>query len=317
MSHYITVIPIVLMLATNAVQAASAIAPEENIHYIAEHLVEAGQDARYFGIPGPAAAAPTDEWRPIVGVAGADYGNKLASARGGLLTLGVEHGWSPTTNYSLLAFYDRFNVYGDNSQNVLVSGPVRNLPLDIPEYAIFSSPGGYFTHSGLGLVVRHNGNNPSINGWSNEWGLLLERLSVNDFYMHYRLISGADAGAEGDIQYGGTNYFLTPFFGGQYRYHLSHRFLLLPRYSMGIPLPPGEMTTRITGPGIDVTADSSGGRNINVGDGFVTLGMGLRDRNTRLEVDLGSVLAFPTVERLTHQGIDTAIMLSVTWRGMD
>lgn len=317
MSRYRTAIPLVLVLATNTAQAASAIPPEENIHYIAEHLVEAGQDARYFALPGPAAATPADSWRPIIGVAGADYGNKLASARGGLLTLGIERAWSSTTNYSLLAFYDRFNVYGGSSRNVLVSGPVRNPPLDIPEYATFSSPGGYFTHSGLGLVVRYNGTDPSTNSWSNEWGLLLERLTINDFHIHYQLTSGADAGAQGKFQYGGSNYYLTPFFGGQYRYFLSHRFVLLPRYSLGIPLPAGEMTTRMTGPGFDMTAESSGGQNIHVGDGYLTLGLGLRDRNTHLEFDLGSVVAFPIIERLTHQGIDTGFMLSVTWRGME
>ena len=32
--------------------SASALPPKENIHYIAEHLVEAAQDARYFDCRG-------------------------------------------------------------------------------------------------------------------------------------------------------------------------------------------------------------------------------------------------------------------------
>ena len=314
-SYLIFILSTFLVFFFSAAHAASAIPPTENIYYIAEHLVEAAQDARYFALPWTTAAAPQDEWRPVVSVAGADFGSELASARGGLLTVGFERRWSASKSYSLLAFYDSFNVYGDSSENVLIAGPIKNPPLDIPEHAIFSNPGGKFTHGGIGLVVRHNGNNPSENGWATMWGVLLERLALSDYRIDYRLTTGADAGAKGSLEYSGTNYFVTPFYGGQYHYDLGSQYSLLPRVAMGVPLPTGKITTRMTGPGFNLTDESTGGEQIRVGDGYLVLGVGLRDENTHLELDLGSVVTFPLIERLTHEGINSGVMLSVTWRG--
>ena len=306
---------IYVVLLFNVAQAATAIPPKENIYYIAEHLVEAAQDARYFALPWTGKNAPADTWRPVVSVGGADFGSELASARGGLLTVGFERKWSASKSYSLLAFYDRFNVYGDSSENVLLPGPIMNPPLDIPEHAVFSNPNGLFTHTGIGLVVRRDRTNPAENSWTKVWGVVLERLALSDYRIDYRLTTGVDAGAEGRIEYGGANYFFTPFYGAQYRYTLGSHYSLLPRVAVGIPLPTGKITTRMTGPGFDLTAESTGGQQIRIGDGYVILGMGLRDSNTQLELDVGSVVAFPLVERLTHEGINSGVMLSVTWRG--
>jgi len=298
----------------NVAQAASAIPPKEDIYYMAEHLVEAAQDTRYFALPWTTEAAPQDKWRPIISVATADSGSELASARGMLFTVGAERKWSASTSYSLLAFYDRFNVYGGSSENVLLPGPVRNPPLDIPEHAIFSNPDGQFIHSGVGLVVRHDRSNPLENGWAKEWGVLLESLALSNYGIDYRLTTGADAGAQGRIEYGGTNYFITPFYGGQYRYALGNQYALLPRIAVGMPLPHGDMTTRMTGPGFDLSNDSTGGNPIRIGDGYVVLGMGFRDTHTHIEIDMGSILAFPAVERISHEGINSGWLLSVTWR---
>jgi hypothetical protein len=75
------------------------------------------------------------------------------------------------------------------------------------------------------------------------------------------------------------------------------------------------MTTRLTGPGFSMTAESSGSQNIHLGDGYLMLGLSLLDRDMNLEYDLGSVISFPLIERLTHQGINHGVMLSVVWRG--
>jgi hypothetical protein len=305
------------LLAGNA-YAASAIPPTENIHYLAEHLPEAAQDARYYALPwtlpDDSPDRSTDEWRPVVAIAGANLKSKLANARGGLLTLGVEHNWSKSTRYSLLAFYDDFRVYGGNSQNVLVSGPNPDVPLDIPEYATFSNPHGRFLHTGLGLVIRHD-DNPEADGWALVGGALLERLTLDDYHVDYRLETGADAGTEGRVEYGGSNNYITPFIGTQYRYHAGSRFLLLPRIAAGAPLPAGEMTMRITGPGFSSSTDSPGGSNIAIGDPYVMTGVGLYDRHTHLEYEIGALITYPVYERLIHEGVDNSFMISVSWRG--
>lgn len=295
--------------------AASAIAPQENVHYIAEHLLEAAQDARYFALPWTSSVTSQQRWRPVVSIGGAEFGGELESARGGLLTLGFERHWSTSISYSLLVFYDRFDVFGGQSVNVLLPGPVNNPPLDIPEYAMFSGAGGRFTHTGAGLVVRNNRLDGLSNGWVTVWGLLLEHLTLNDYHINYRLLTGVDAGADGKLEYSGSNNFITPFYGGQYRYNISDRYSLLPRVAMGIPLPSGEITTRMTGPGFDITSLSTGGEQIHVGDGYLMASLGWRDNNTHLELDLGSLITFPAIERITHEGINHGVMLSLTWRG--
>ncbi len=318
-AHYPTVVMLmgaVVMGCSNLTQAASAIPPTENIHYLAEHLVEAAQDTRYFALPWTMAAGPQDTWYPVVSVAGADFGTDLANAKGGLLTVGIERNWSATTRYSLLAFYDRFTVYGGTSENVLTAGPIANPPLDIPEYAMFSHPEGRFTHSGLGLIVRHTNQNPSADGWGLVWGVLLERLTLSDYRFNYHLTSGADAGAEGQFVYGGSNNYFNPFIGGQYHYTLNSRFSLLPRIAVGVPLPSGNMNTRMTGPGFDFTDDSSGGDKIHIGDGYLVAGLGVYDQNTHLEFEFGTDITFPVLERLTHEGVSRGVLLSVTWRGI-
>jgi len=305
------------LLFTGNANAASAIPPTENIHYLAEHLPEAAQDSRYYALPW---TLPSDnhnqqsEWRPVVAIAGASLKSKLANARGGLLTLGVEHNWNASTSYSLLGFYDDFRVYGGNSRNVLVSGSAPNVPLDIPEYATFSNPHGKFLHTGLGLVIRHDGS-PATNGWALVGGGLLEHLTLDDYRVDYRLETGTDAGTEGRVEYGGSNYYFTPFIGTQYRYHAGSRFLLLPRIATGIPLPAGEMTMKITGPGFSSSTESAGGSNIAIGDPYLMTGLGLYDRKTHLEYEIGALITYPVYERLIHEGVDNSFMISVVWRG--
>lgn len=142
------------------------------------------------------------------------------------------------------------------------------------------------------------------------------QFELRDFQFEYRLVDGADAGSEGIIDYSSKNYFLTPYLGAQYRYPLGARLLILPRFTMGVPLIKGKFDTRLTGPGFDLSTDSPGGHAENLGDGFMTLGMGLRDRRTGIEFDIGSVLLFAPIEDATHPGVDTSVLISFTWYGL-
>ncbi len=294
-------------------RAAIANPPHEDFLFIAEHLPEGVEEARYFSLPWPETNLEPGGWHPIVGLGGADVGAEFARARGGLATLGVSHAWSSAWALEIFGYYGSFAVSGDAGEDVLRQFALAGVPLDLPERARFSDPRGKFRHSGLGFAVARTtaGRRP----WTLLGGLLLERLELDGYRFDYELLGGADAGATGVLDLSGSNDFATPYVGVSVALPLGKRWLALPRAQLGVPLPAGELDNRMTGPGFDLSTASTGARSGKIGDGFFTLGAGLRDRVSGLEVDLGATLAFPLIQGQTHPGIDRAWLLSVIWYG--
>jgi hypothetical protein len=296
-----------------ACRAAIPDPPHDDFFFLAEHLPEAAEEARYFSLPWPDTTVEPGGWHPIVGIGGADVGADFARARGGLATLGVSHAWSSAWALEIFGYYGRFEVSGDNGENVLSQFALRDVPLDLPERARFSDPRGTVTHSGLGFAGARTtaGSRP----WTFLGGLLLERLELRRYRFDYELLGGADAGATGVLDLSASNEFVTPYVGVSVALPLGKRWLTLPRAQLGVPLPSGDFANRMTGPDFDLSTDSTGAQPGKIGDGFFTLGAGLRDRVTGLEIDLGATLAFPLIQAWTHPGIDRAWLLSVTWYG--
>lgn len=306
----------VLALAPGGVResrAAIANPPHEDFFFLAEHLPEGVEEARYFSLPWPETNLEPGGWHPIVGLGGADVGADFARARGALATLGVSHAWSSTWALEIFGYYGSFDVSGDEGEDVLREFALSGVPLDLPERARFSDPRGRFLHSGLGFAVARTtaGRRP----WTFLGGLLLERLELDQYRFDYELLGGEDAGAEGVLDLSGSNDFATPYLGVSLALPLGQRWMALPRAQLGVPLPAGELDNRMTGPGFDLSTASTGAESGKIGDGFFTLGVGLRDHVTGLEVDLGATLAFPLIQGWTHPGIDRAWLLSVTWYG--
>ena len=294
-------------------RAAMANPPHDDFFFLAEHLPEGVEEARYFSLPWPETNLEPGGWHPIVGLGGADVGADFARARGGLATLGVSHAWSAAWALEIFGYYGSFEVSGETGEDVLREFALSGVPLDLPERARFSDPRGKFRHSGLGFAVARTsaGRRP----WTLLGGLLLERLELDGYRFDYELLGGADAGATGVLDLSGSNDFVTPYVGVSVALPLGRRWLASPRAQLGVPLPPGDLDNRMTGPGFDLSTDSTGARSGKIGDGFFTLGAGLRDRVSGIEVDLGATLAFPLIQGLTHPGIDRAWLLSVTWYG--
>ncbi len=294
-------------------RAAMANPPHEDFFFLAEHLPEGVEEARYFSLPWPETNLEPGGWHPIVGLGGADVGADFARARGGLATLGVSHAWSAAWALEIFGYYGSFEVSGETGEDVLREFALSGVALDLPERARFSDPRGSFRHSGLGFAVARTtaGRRP----WTLLGGLLLERLELDGYRFDYELLGGADAGATGGLDLSGSNDFVTPYAGVSVALPLGERWLALPRAQLGVPLPSGDFDNRMTGPGFDLSTDSTGARSGKIGDGFFTLGAGLRDRVSGIEVDLGATLAFPLIQGLTHPGIDRAWLLSVTWYG--
>ncbi len=310
-------LPAALLMLFFAAASVAALTdpPVEDIHFRAEHLAEAAQEARYATLPLPDVGLRADRWQPAVQLGIARPDGEFAEAAGEMFAIGLARAWGNNGALGVLGFYDRFDVDGSAYENALTPGSLTGVPLDIPERAQFTRPAGAIRHSGVGVVVTRDHLDDDSRRWGYVGGLLLERLVLADYRFHYRLLAGADAGAEGDIDHSGANNLVTVFFGVQAQQPLTPRLALTPHLMIGAPLGPGEFTTGLTGPGFDVTTASSGASPGHIGDAFLSLGMGLRDPVTGLEFDLGAALLFPIYQRYIHEGINNSLLLSVSWHG--
>jgi hypothetical protein len=88
----------------------------------------------------------------------------------------------------------------------------------------------------------------------------------------------------------------------------------LRRPAAAAPVPEGDLDGRLTGPGYDRSSRDPGGRPAQLGDGFATVNVGLLHRPSGLEIDLGGAWAFPLFQRWTHDRVDRALLIHLTWR---
>lgn len=303
------------MLASYApVGAAIANPPHEDLFFLTEHLPEAAQDARAFSLLWPEGSLAPGRWKLHAGIAGASADGGVATLRGALATVGASRAWSEHWGVSIFAFYDRFDVRAGKGEEVLSDGGIPALPLDLPERVEITGAGGTVRHLGGGVLVeRAFGGSAGASRWNLVAGLTIDRLERDAYAFRYRLLGGTTAGVSGTVEQSGSNDFVTPLVGLQWVRPLGSRLLLLPRAVAGAPLPAGDLHIRITGPGFDRSTRDPGGRPGRIGDGFVALGAGLRDRASGFELDLGAALLYPLFERFTHDGIDRSLLLSLSW----
>jgi hypothetical protein len=305
---------VLLLLVSVELQAASP-PPNEHIHFMAEHLAEAAQDARYYAMPWPTGDYSAEGWRPLVSVAGSHISADMAVANGGLLTLGVSKNWGNNWATDMVAYYDRFSVSGGRSENALLEFSVNGVPLDLPEKAIFSNPQGEFTHTGVGIVVSHALDfAESAWSWDAMGGVLIESLELANYTLDYELTGGLDAGATGVLDHSGSSHFIYYVIGIQAKKNFADHYVMIPRFIYGRPGSDADFTTRLTGPGFELTTASTGAEPHNIGDEFGYFGLTIRDTQSHFEMDIGAILGFATYEYIAHEGVNTALVVSLTWR---
>jgi hypothetical protein len=302
-----------LLTAAAPLSAALANAPHEDIHFLAEHLPEVAQDARYFSLPWPGERPAPGRWQPFVGLGWNSAKADFLKESGALFSCGATRGWSERSALTLFGFYDRFDVSGGSGEQVLRAS-FAPVPLDLPERAVFSSPEGTFTHYGVGAAWTHEISEAgAARPTSLEAGLIVDRLILKNYRMHYRVPVG-DAFAEGTLDHSSEATFVTPFVGFEKRFSLGSAFWLIPRVVAGAPLPAADFDGRLTGPGFDLSSSDPGGKPGRIGDGFVSLGAGLLHRRSGLEIDVGALAGFPLFERATHSGVDQSFLVHLVWR---
>lgn len=140
------------------------------------------------------------------------------------------------------------------------------------------------------------------------------RLELSGYSFQFRLTSGADAGVEGEVEFSADSTFITPFVGVQYVFEMGNRLEVVPRIGFGKPFPEGEMSMRLEAPGVLLTSDSPGGEVSGFGDEFLILGLAIRDRKTKLEIDVGTMFSYAAFEDSRHEGIDDVLLITITWR---
>ncbi|HKV08637.1 MAG TPA: hypothetical protein VJ725_10895 [Thermoanaerobaculia bacterium] len=309
---------LLLLILGSALPARAALsnAPHEDVHFLAEHLPESGMDARFLSLPGPGEPLAAGRWQTVVEAGYAATSAGFFDLEGPLVAAAGIYGLSERWGIEGLAFYDALKVSGGEGREVLRAPFAPGVPLDLPEYARFSNPRGDYLHWGIGAAaVRELSPAGSAKRWTLMAGLLWDRLEMDGFAADYRIEGGESAGVSGVLDHSLTADFWTPFVGLQQTRPWGPRFALVPRAVAGAPLPPRDFPGRITGPGFDRSSEDPGGNPGKIGDAFVGLGLGLRDRRTGLEVDLGGTLYFWGFEKLTHPGVDRALLIQLSWRG--
>lgn len=277
----------------------------EDIHFLAEHLPEAAQDARYIALPWPAGTLEPGRWGFTVQLGWTSASAGPLDINGPMLGLGLRRGWSDRSGLLVLAFADPMTVSGGTGTEVLNLG-FAPASLGLPQQAEFTQPRGTYRHWGAGAAwLRALGDERK---YTLGVGLLYDRLSVDDYAMDYRLLSGPAAGTRGVLDHSSTAGYVTPFAQLTRTWDLGSRFALTPRFSAAFPLPAGDFDARLTGPGFDVT-----GTPAKIGDPVLGGGVGLLHLRSGLELDLGLTLVYPLVERVSHAGVDRAWTLQLAW----
>jgi hypothetical protein len=302
------------LLTAPAARAALPNPPKEDIHFVAEHLPESAQDARYLSLPWPAFRLEAGKWQGTLEPGYVDTGAAgFLKLRGPMLSGNSVYGFSDRWGLEILAFYDQAKVSGSSGTQVLRPFFLPGVPLDVPENAEFSNPRGDYTHWGVGAALLREIPRGGDRRLTFAFGLLADRLEIKNYQLDYRLLSGANAGTRGVLDHSSSGTYVTPFAGAQYSLPLGSRFALAPRFVVGAPIPPADFDARVTGPGFDLSTARGDGKPGKIGDAFVGFSAGLIHLRSGLEVDLGSTLFYPLFEKLSHPGVDRAYTVQVAW----
>jgi hypothetical protein len=304
---------LLLLLFASAAHGALTNPPHEDINFLAEHLPESAQDARYLFLPWPAWRLEAGKWQGTLEPGYVDTGADFLKLKGPMFAGNSVYGFSDRWGLEILAFYDTAKVSGGTGTQVLRPFFFHNVPLDVPENAEFSNPRGDYTHWGVGAALLRDVPLAGDRRFTVAFGVLADRLEIKGYQMDYRLLGGATAGTRGVMDFSSSGTYATPFVGFQYSMPLGSSFALTPRFVVGAPLPPADFDARVTGPGFDLSTARGDGKPGKIGDAYLGVSAGLIHLHSGLEIDLGSTLFYPVFEKISHPGVDRAYTLQVAW----
>ena len=285
--------------------------PKTDIAWDAEHLPESVQDSRLLALPWPNHALVAGRWQTTLDLGWQSATAGLGDAAGLLAAASATRARSATFGWGGLAFYDRLDISGSGTRDLLRPSFSRRIPLALPAFAAFTKPRGEVRHWGLGgdaVWQRQVAGRP----WRRTLiaGAYFERLEVSGFRFDYEILSGPDTGARGGLDWSASYSFVTPFVGVGWTRDLGAAWTVSPRLIAAQPLPRRGLEASISGPGFQIHDSGSGNA---VGDGYLGAGLLFEHRPTGLGLDLGSSLYYAGTESVTHEGLTRAILVHVSW----
>ena len=285
--------------------------PASDISWSAEHLVESVQDSRLLALPWPAHELTPGEWQRSATLAWQSAGADLAEASGLLASVGATWAASDRFGWGGFVFYDRVDLAGDGSRELLRPTFGQTVPLALPAFAEFGAVRGDVRHWGAGGQVVWQRQKPRSR-WRRTViaGAYFERLDVERFRFAYELVTGADAGARGEIGWSASYSFVTPFVGIGWSHPLGRSWTIAPRFIAGQPLPRQAVADQLSGPGFEIEGE---GRSAAMGDGYLGVGLAFEHLPTGLGIDLGSSLWYAATEGLTHEGLTDTMFVELSW----
>jgi len=289
-------------------------AASHSFEFVAEHLPEVAMDNRFAVLPlWIGGTLPPESWQFTAQGAVARIESGGLTLDGPMVSAAAV--WALDDRWSVVAlgFFDALRFSGASDQRPLDT-LVTQTPLALPAEALFTNLQGTYRNAGAGVAFNLQANQ----GWLGEhqWvvGTLYQRVQLRDYRAAYTVLEGPSTGAAGFADYSGEYNFFTLFAGLALPRH-NGSWSFSPHALLAIPLPRRALQGRITGPGFDLSGDTTKtGSGKHFGDTSVTLGFDVVYEPWRLSVDIGSFVSQALVEPAVHKGVDRNWMISLSKR---
>lgn len=289
----------------------------ERFDFMAEHVPEAIQDARFYSLPWSIKSWQDKRIHAWLSSGYTQIENDIAQVDGYMMTVGLSRRISKNFILAIYTYKDRFNVETATpeieigNENQVIKEAFRELPQKfrfLPSTASFDLSG-----IGVSLVNEHRPLYETIR-WRSIVGLTTQRLNLIDYVYRYEILTGPQAGDKGEFDYSGIKRLVIPYAGLELSYPLAENVELLPHFVVGLVLKKDDFDMTLRGSDFELTSKSMDTNQAQIGDDVVVFGATLRHTKYNIQFGLGSVITLPIFEYITHPGFNKVINLNVSWQ---
>jgi hypothetical protein len=306
----------VLALTVPFVLLAHGAVANESIEFVAEHLPEIAMDNRFASLPlwnsCSDERAADDTFCVAVNAGYTRIHSGTLSFEGPMLSLGGARPVGGKYRLTGFAFFDRFALTSGVEHRPLDTLFV-DVPLTQPAEAQFTGLDGQAHDIGFGVALSGSADWGWLPGFEWSAGILWQQMILSDYRFDYRILEGPEAGTIGTVDFSATYTHISPLVGacwprarGTWRY--------APHVQVALPLPRHGVEGHITGPGFDLSGNSSdNGTGTPFGDPSVTIGFNVTYEPWYLTVDIGSTITQALIEPKIHEGVQHNLLLTAQW----
>lgn len=281
---------------------------------------EASVGSQFLAFPLPMSHILKGKWQIGVdgGYSAVDAG--VLSEKGALASVGATYAFADHWGVYGLAFMNRLEVSG-GGRAILVTPFATNIPIDIPEHAEFSDAQGTVQQQGLGvalvydpLVKNEEGNSLPVYA-----GLIINNVRFDGVKVDYRMLTGANAGQRGQLDFSESYVFPMPMIGALYSHNISSKWRIVPSILGAFSLSEKPQHGVITGTSPLVfrregDSGAAGSAEANFRPFVFALGTTVVYRPWGLGVNLGATAFRSLVGKSMYDGVDSVLQLDLSWR---